>query len=218
MFPRLLAVATLVLLAAPGCKTTGPPTINRIWGDSIVPANDSTDYQCDAWDWNLEPITYAWSCDRGRLGWDSVNLVRWYAPESSGPAVVRGWVTDRDNNVTIDSVVVKVTKVTGTVLSYAGAVRADGFRSWRDSLRLGYRIKGTFSADTGRIGFLVLDDSNFQRWLGRLTYEALVSRTNAEEDSFDTVVGGTAWYNIVVDNRSDKLDKGITLFVQKTTP
>jgi len=211
-------ICLLVFLLVPGCTPSGPPVINRIWGDSLVPANDSTDYVCDAWDWGLKPIKYAWSCDRGGLGWDSANWVRWYSPESSGPALIRAWVTDLDSNVTRDSVVVEVQPVTSLVISYSGAVKANDFRSWRDSLRIGYEIRGTFATDSG-VSFLVVDDSNFQRWLGRQNFEALVRLERIEVlDSFDTTVSSTGWYNLVVDNRSEKRDRTFGLFAQKTSP
>jgi len=201
-----------------GCQQTGPPVIDDIGGDSLVPANDSADYVCYAWDWGLRPIEYDWSCDRGVLGWDSANWVRWHAPESSGPAVIRASVIDEDGLVTTDSQVVEVTEVKTVVIQYWGAVKALEFREWRDSLRIGYEIEGTFSADTG-VSFLVLDDSNYQRWLVRQTYQALVSLQNVvRADSFDTVVGRVGWYNLVIDNRSEKRDRTFGLFVLKTTP
>jgi len=208
----------LVFVSLSRCTPEGPPVINRIWGDSLAQANDTSDYACDAWDWGLKPIKYAWSCDRGRFGWDSTNWVRWYAPESSGPAIIRAWVTDLDSNVTRDSIEVEVQPVTSLVISYSGAVKANDFRAWRDSLRMAYEVRGTFVTDTG-VSFLVLDDSNYLRWLGRLTYQALVSLSRVEWlDTFDTVVSSTGWYNLVVDNRDEKRDRTFTLVIHKTSP
>ncbi len=209
----------MLLLAAVVCKEpTGPPVINSTSGDTVVSANDSATYACNAWDWGLGPIRFHWSCSHGKLAWDSVPSVKWYAPESSGPAVIRVVVTDEDQLAVSDSVDVLVTKVTTTLINFGGAIKAGHFREWQDSLRLGYALEGNFLVDTNLVSFLVLDDSNYWRWVNSQTYECLVARLFTRADTFDTVVPGTDVYHMVLDNSFGKLEKDFWLFVKTTTP
>jgi hypothetical protein len=211
------AVIALVLVLA-ACQKTGPPVIASVSGDTVVNALDSAVYDCNAWDWGNGPITYDWSCSRGNLAWDSAFRVKWYAPESSGPAAVKVAVTDLDNLTTRDSIAVRVARLKTTLVDYDGAVKAGEFREWRDSLRLGYELDGRFAVDTSRVAFFVLDDTNYLRWQNNQAYEPLVVRLRARADSFDTVVPSTRYYHFVLDNTAENLDKSLYLFIRKTTP
>jgi len=211
-----VGLSVLVLVA---CKErTGPPVINFTTGDTVVNANDSAIYECEAWDWGLGPVYFHWSCSKGNLAWDSFSLVKWFAPESSGPAVIWVNVTDEDGNSTADSVNLRVAQVKTVLINYSGAVKPGLFRFWQDSLRLGRTVRGSFSVDTNLVSFLILNDTNYRRWVNNQSYEYLVARLFAEEDSFAAAVPNSGIYYFVLDNSYGKMEKVFNLFVEEVTP
>ncbi|MEO0082736.1 MAG: hypothetical protein ABIL25_10705, partial [candidate division WOR-3 bacterium] len=197
--------AAVFLFLGAGCERTGPPTIEYFVGDTVVNAVDSAVYDCAAWDWGNRPISYDWSCSRGLLAWDSAFRVKWYSPESSGPATLRCLVQDQDGLTAYDSVLIRVRRVRRTVIDYSGAVKTGDFRSWWDTLRIGYEVEGRFVVDTSSL--LVLDDSNFNRWVARQNYSALVERRGVQNDSFRFFVSATGQFHFVVDNTDEKRDR-----------
>jgi len=210
----LLALCAVVA----ACRKPREPHIEYIFGDTVVTALDSATYDCNAWDWNSKRITYAWSASRGELAWGFGFRVRWYAPESSGPAQVSCVVTNADGFVNSETLVLRVKSLKKTIMDFNGAVKAGEFREWRDSLRAGYRLEGRFAVDTPRVSFLVLDSANYLQWRGDQAYEPLVARFGVKSDSFDTVVPAGLRYYFILDNRNEDTDKGFHLFVRKTTP
>ena len=212
-------VACMFLFVCGTCEETGPPVINGIGGDSIVPALDTVDYRGDAWDWGLGPVWYRWEASRGHFDRDSGQEVRWFAPESSGACDVVLLVTDEDGNTTRETLAVTVNRVTRTFVSLSAAVKAELFREWRDSLRTSHSVRCEFSVeDSNRLSFYVMDDSNYGLWLDGQPFEALAARESSPEDTFTVRVPRTDWYHYVMDNTEGKQDREFWLRVRTTTP
>lgn len=221
-FPPLFAASILLLLLA-ACEETGPPTINYLKGETSVNSSDSALFECQAWDWNDAPVWFEWACSRGSLVVETEEYyyqqVKWFAPESSGSVALRVRVVDEDNEVTTDSLVVNVRRVTKTRISFSAAVKAELFREWRDSLRTSHSVRCEFSVeDSNRLSFYVMDDSNYGLWLDGQPFEALASRESSPEDTFTVRVPRTDWYHYVMDNTEGKQDREFWLRVRTTTP
>jgi hypothetical protein len=177
---RVLAAPALALLASSAmCTRPGPLNIWRLRGDTLVKAADSAEYECRAWTPGRGGIIYHWEASRGELAWDYTDT---------------------------DSLLVRVSPVTRTVLDYDGGVKAQYYREWRDSLRAGYLLEGDFSVDTNTVSFFVLDSTDRARWVRNDSFQGLVSVRLAEADSFEVVVQNTGWYSMIIDNRYGKID------------
>jgi len=216
----------LVLLAAlaAGCRNTGPATIAKFEGPTEVNSGDTAEYVCDAWDWYLEPISFQWTASRGTLIEQAEgptvthSEARWAAPESSGTASVRVAVVDLDNEVTRDSVAVKVKKVTRTVINNQGVIKAGETHRWSDSLNFGHQLRGWVEVDTGTTSILLLDPANYQRWATGDTYEALFETIRVRKDSVSVGVTASGRYFFLLDNRAGKLAQDYQFRLFSTSP
>ncbi|UCG42264.1 MAG: hypothetical protein JSU73_10345 [candidate division WOR-3 bacterium] len=216
---RVLATLGVVLLALiPVCTRIDRPYIWRLRGDTLVNALDSAEYECRAWTPGKQGVVYSWEVSRGRLAWDYDSLVKWYTPETSGSVVMRLTAVNEWDLTDRDSLMIEVSPVTRTVLSYDGGVKALSYREWRDSLRAGYLLDGDFRVDTNTVSFFILDSTDRARWARNDSFHGLVSARLTEADSFEVVVRNTGWYSMIVDNRHGKIEKGFRVRVYKTTP
>ncbi len=217
------AVVLGLLCVAVGCRETGPPTIVRVEGDTVVSANDSTTYECIAWDWDYAPIEFTWSSSRGALVVETTTVshsrIRWHAPDSSGPVLIGVVVTDLDGMTDSDSVLVSVAKVTTTLIDCVGAVKTEQYRRWSDGYRPGYAVEGSFSVeDSNQLAFLMLDAPNYSRWVAGQSCDPLVAIESAIESSFSTTIPTGGTYHVLMDNTQGNCDKGFRLRVRRTTP
>ncbi|MFO7676409.1 MAG: hypothetical protein R6X12_08855 [bacterium] len=222
---RHLAALLLLAFALGGCRrNTGPPTITAFEGPTEVNSGDTATFECRAWDWYLEPITFAWTASRGRVIEQATgptvtySVARWAAPESAGTAVVRVAVIDLDSMVTGESLAVRVKAVTRTVLNLDGLLKAGELRAWSDSLSYGHRVRGRFEVDTGRVTLRLLDAANYRRWAAGESHEPLFISEQAKFDSIKAMVPASGRHHVVLDNRSGKVDQQFQLRLVTISP
>jgi hypothetical protein len=214
-----LAIAVLFVLAA-GCQQPKEaPIISSIDGSRSVEARDSADYTCNASDPDLKQLSYSWSQEGGSLGWDWGKKVRWFAPESSGDGVIRVTATDEDGLTAVESLMVTIRAETADVLFWDAAVKAGDFHSWADTVRAGYKLYGYCGSDTGDIFLLVMDDSNFTRWVAGQPASSLFQRSPWNtKDTFSARVEAAGLYHIIVDNTRGAEDYNFWLYIWKAGP
>jgi len=216
----VLLPAALLLLAFAGCpQPKEPPTISSIDGSRSVEARDSADYACNASDPDWRQLSYSWSQEGGSLGWDWGKNVRWFAPESSGEGVIRVTVTDEDGLTASDSFTVAVRAETVGVLFWDAAVKAGDFTAWPDTIRAGYQLYGYCGSDTGEIFLMVMDDSNFTKWVaGQTAIPLLKRRPWNTKDTFSVRIGAFGLHHLIMDNTQGAEDYNYYLNVWKAGP
>jgi len=208
-----------MLLAVAGCpQPKEAPVISSIDGSRSVEARDSVNYTCNASDPDLKQLSYSWSQEGGSLGWDWGRNVRWFAPESSGEGFIRVTVTDEDGLTASDSFSVTVRAETAGVLFWDAAVKAGDFQSWSDTVRTGYKLYGYCGSDTGEIFLMVMDDSNFTKWVAGQTAVPLLRRRPYTRDTFSVRIGAFGLYHLMVDNTQGAEDYNYYLNVWKAGP
>jgi hypothetical protein len=216
---RVLLPAAALLLGVAGCpQPKEAPVISSIDGSRSVRARDSADYTCNATDPDGKQLSYTWSQDGGSLGWDWGRNVRWFAPESSGEGVVRVTVTDEDGLAANDSFTVTVRAETLGVLFWDAAVKAGDFRAWPDTVAAGSKLYGRCGSDTGDIFLMVMDDSNFTKWVAGEPAVALLQRLAYKDDTFSIRVPAFGRYFLLIDNTQGAEDYSYYLNVWKAGP
>jgi hypothetical protein len=215
-----VAAALLLLLAVVGCaQPKDAPAISSIDGKRSVEARDSADYVCRATDLYPKELTFAWSQQGGRLGWDWGDSVRWFAPESSGRGLVRVTVTDADGLSATDSFAINVRPETAGVLFWDGAVKGGEYQAWSDTVRAGYKLYGYCGSDTGDILLLVMDDSNFTKWAAGQPSGSLLQRSPWDtKDTFSVRIETAGLHHIIMDNTRGVEDCNYWLYVWKAGP
>lgn len=212
--------ASFMLLAVAGCpQPKEAPVISSIDGSRSVEARDSVDYTCNATDPDLKQLSYSWSQEGGSLGWDWGKDVRWFAPESSGQGAIRVTVADEDGLTASDSFTVTVRAETAGVLFWDAAVKAGDFQAWSDTVRAGYKLYGYCGSDTGEILLMVMDDSNFTKWVaGQTAVPLLRRRPYNTRDTFSVRIGAFGLYHLMIDNTQGAEDYNYYLNVWKAGP
>jgi hypothetical protein len=219
-FCRVLLLAAVLLLVVAGCtQPKEAPIISSVDGSRSVRARDSADYTCNASDPDWKLLSYSWSQEGGSLGWDWGKNVRWFAPESSGKGVIRVTVTDEDGLTASDSFAVVVRAETLGVLFWDAAVKAGDFRAWPDTIRAGYKLYGRCGSDTGDIFLMVMDDTNFTKWVAGENAVPLLRRMpyQKDKDTFSLRIAAFGRYYVIVDNKGAK-DYNYYLNVWKAGP
>jgi hypothetical protein len=215
----LPAAVTLVLVVAGCSQPKDVPVISSIEGSRSVEARDSVDYTCDASDPDFKQLSYSWAQEGGRLGWNWGKEVRWFAPDSSGRAVVRVTVTDEDGLTASDSLAVTVRAETTGVLFWDAAVKAGDFQAWSDTVRAGYKVYGYCGSDTGNAYLMVMDDTNFNRWVAGEPAVSLLRRSPwNSRDTFSVWIGTFGLFHLVMDNSDGTKDCNYYLYVWKAGP
>jgi hypothetical protein len=214
--------AFVVLLAVAGCpQPKDAPVISSIDGRRSVEARDSADYVCRATDLYPKQLTYSWSQEGGRLGWDWGESVRWYAPDSSGRGLVRVTVTDEDGLSANDSLVITVRAETTGILFWDGAVKQGQYQAWSDTVRAAYKLYGYCGADSSNnvLWLMVVDDTNFKEWVaGRQSTSLLRETIDSRGKAFSVRVDSFDLYHFVVDNTQGAEDRNYWLNILKAGP
>ena len=211
--------ATLMLLAVAGCQQPKEaPVITSIEGSRSVEARDSAYYLCNVSNFDLQQLSYAWSQDVGRLGWNWGRYVLWFAPESSGRAAVRVTVTNEDGLSAVDSLTVTVRAETAEVLFRDAAVKAGDFQSWADTVRAGYELYGHCGSDTGEIFLMVMDDSNFTKWAAGQAAVSLFQSRLWDTNTFSVPISAFGLYHLIMDNTHGAEDYSYYVYVWKAGP
>jgi hypothetical protein len=216
----VLFAAILLLLAVAGCpQPKEPPIISSIDGLRSVRARDSVGYTCNASDPDFTQLSYSWSQEGGRFGWDWGKEVRWFAPDSSGRGTIRVTVTDEDGLSAIDSLTITVRAETTGVLFWDASVKAGDFHTWSDTVRAGYKLYGYCGSDTGEIFLMVMDDSNFTKWVAGQAAVPLLQRWPYDtRDTFSLRIGAFGLYHLIMDNTHGAEDYNYYLYVWKAGP
>lgn len=137
----------------------------------------------------------------GSLGWNWGKSARWFAPESSGQGLIRVTVTNQDSLSATDSFLVTVRADTVGVLFWDAAVKAGEFTSWPDTVHAGYKLYGYVGSDSGKLFLMVMDDSNFTRWVaGRSAIPLLESLAPGKGSAFSVQISASGLYHIIIDN------------------
>jgi len=208
-----------VLFCAYGCEQAKEsPVIASVDGNRSVRARDSADYWCNASDPDGTQLSYYWATEGGRLGWDWGRNVRWFAPESSGKGIVRVTVTDEDGLSVSDSFPVMVRAETAGVLFWDAAVKAGYYRAWPDTVRPGFKLYGYCGSDTGNIFLMVMDDTNFTKWVAGQSATPLLQRLPYQNDTFSVRISAFGVYHLVIDNTQGEEDYNYHLYVWKAGP
>jgi hypothetical protein len=219
----LALLPAALLLCVAGCpQPKEAPVISSIDGSRSVRARDSVDYTCNASDPDFKQLSYAWSQEGGRLGWDWGKEVRWFAPESSGHGAIRVTVTDEDGLTASDSSTGTVRAETAGVLSWDAAVKAGDFQTWSDTVRAGYKLYGYCWSDSGDVRLTVMDDSNFTKWVAGQTAVPLLQRRPykpySTTDTFSIRISALGLHHLIMDNKSGAEDCNYYLYVWKAGP
>jgi hypothetical protein len=216
----VLPAAVTLVLAVAGCsQPKETPVISSIEGSRSVEARDSVDYACGASDPDLKQLSYSWTQEGGRLGWNWGKEVRWFAPDSSGRAVVRVTVMDEDGLTASDSLSVTVRAETTGVLFWDATVKAGDFQAWSDTVRAGYKVYGYCGSDTGNTYLMVMDDTNFTKWVAGEPAVSLLRRSPWNtRDTFSIWIGSFGLLHLIVDNSDGLKDCNYYLYVWKAGP
>jgi len=218
-FCRVLLLAAVLLLVVAGCtQPKEAPIISSVDGSRSVRARDSADYTCNASDPDWKLLSYSWSQEGGSLGWDWGRNVRWFAPESSGKGVIRVTVTDEDGLSAVDSFTVTVRAETTGVLFWDAAVKAGDFQAWSDTMRAGHKLYGYCGSDSGDIFLMVMDDTNFTKWVAGQPAVPLLQRLPYTEDTFSVRIRAFGRYYLIMDNTQGAKDYNYYLNVWKAGP
>ena len=213
---RVLLPTAALLLSVAGCpQPKEAPVISSIDGSRSVRARDSVDYTCNASDPDWKQLSYSWSQEGGSLGWDWGKTVRWFAPESSGEGFIRVTVTDEDSLTVSDSFAVTVRAETAGVLFWDAAVKAGDFKAWPDTVRARYKLYGFCRSDTGDIYFMVMDDTNYTKWVAGEPAVPLLQRLAYQDDTFSIRVPAFGRYFLIIDNTQGLEDYNYNLYVWK---
>ncbi len=214
-----LALA-LVLFGIAGCpQPKEPPVIDSVDGSQSVEARDSADFTCNANDPDLKQLSYSWSQEGGSLGWDWGREVRWFAPESSGRALLRVTVTDEDGLSASDSLDITVRAETTDILNWDGAVKVGQYQAWPGTVLAGYRLFGYSVSDSGKLILRVMDDSSFTEWVAGHPVTPLWDTIVPDKwISFSVPIDASGLYHIVMDNKGGTADYNYVLHVWRLGP
>jgi hypothetical protein len=201
------------------CRTGfEPPVIREIAGNTRVQARDSCRFECRVEPGAKGPLSYQWWCSGGRLADSAAEQVTWYAPESSGQALVRVEVTDGLGRRAADSIVVEVRPRIVTFVNWEGAVKAGEAVHFSDSCLAGYRLSGTVRSDTGNILLIFLDEENFYRWQRGETYQPRIRRLAYQGGPVSDTIPVSGIYYLVLDNTGNFADCSYRINLQLTSP
>jgi hypothetical protein len=196
-----------------------PPVVDSIHGTANVNPTGSTTLTCFAHDPEGDSLTYSWSCTRGRLSSTSGRTVTWTAPDSSGSALVTVTVRDNHGGSDVGNKSITINRITTTLVRWDGALQAGYYIEWHSTIAIGYRVSGNFSVDAHDINFLILNATNYTRWVNNQSYTALVEYSRSAGASFSATIPATGTYYIILDNTCSLFtDKFCHITVQKTTP
>ena len=217
---RFLPPAAALVVLVTGCpQPKEAPVISSIDGSRSVEARDSVDYTCVASDPDWKQLSYLWSQEGGNLGWDWGKTVRWFAPESSGEGVVRVTVTDEDGLSASDSLTIAVRAETVGVLFWDAAVKESSYQAWSDTVRAGYKLYGYCGSDEGDVFLMVMDDTNFTKWVGGQPATPLRRCIPYNtDDTFSVRISAFGLYHLIMDNTEGATDCNYYLNVWKAGP
>jgi len=105
------------------------------------------------------------------------------------------------------------------VLFWDAAVKAGDFWAWSDTIRSGYKLYGRCGSDTCDVRLMVMDDSNFTKWVAGDAAVPLLQRLPyATRDTFSVRIGAFGRYYLIMDNTQGATDCNYYLNVWKAGP
>lgn len=202
-----------------------PPVIDSISGPSSVDAGGQGTYTCHARDPDGDSLTYFWECTRGHYMTRSQPTAKWYAPDSSGSAILKVTVSDGRGKEDDKSKTVSIRKVTTTWHDWYGTVPASSYKAWYGIMKAGYTVWGHFRVeqkdfpDALDINFYIMDSTNYFKWVRGQSSVGIVVKNRSQGTSFSAKVPRTCRYYAVLDNKFSLVTpKVVELLVKLTTP
>lgn len=217
-FGILLRFQTFFLLGS-GCPQRYlPPAINEVKGKPTVIVQESTWYKCEVALPEISGLRFSWWCTRGRLGSVFGDSVEWFAPESSGTAIVGVEVVDQKGKKARDSLIVVVKPRVVVFASWEGAVKGESYFFCADSAWGGYRLSGQSFADARNLCLYLFDGLNFLRWQNHEEAAFLIRRFVDDTSPFYDTIPATGVYYLVLDNRRNPYEVNFWVRIQLTSP
>lgn len=217
-FGILLGFLTFLLLVS-GCPQRDlPPVINGVKGKTTVTVQESTWYKCEVALPTISGLGFSWWCTRGRLVSASGDSVQWFAPESSGTAIVGVEVVDQKGKKARDSLIVVVKPRVVFFASWEGTVKGESYLFCADSAREGYRLSGQSYADARNLYLFLFDELNFLRWQNHEEAEFLIRRFVDDTSPFYDTIPTTGVYYLVLDNGRNPYEVNFRVEIQLTSP
>lgn len=210
-----------------GCfQKPGPPIINKLTGKEVVSVRDSVWVFCDAETPAVGPLIFRWKCTKGTLTFPPIvanrergtDSVKWFAPESSGSAVISVTVVDSRPDSVTDSLIITVSPLVRNFINWDGAVKAGGHFSWGDSCWAGYRLSGWSWSESLPTYLIFMSAVNFQKWQRGEPYEYLIRRPAYNVNPFYDTIPQTGIYYLVIDNSGSMKDCSFWVNIQLTSP
>ncbi len=191
----------------------------KLVGPDAVTVRDSAWFRCEV-DGVVPPLTFQWLCNKGRLREveDSRDSVQWFAPDSSGGAVINVMIVDSQGKSARDSLVVTINPLVKSFINWDGAVKSGGYFFWGDSGWQGYRLAGWSSGDTGTTYLLFMDEVNFLKWREGASYQYLIRRWAYNRSPFYDTLPATGLYYLVIDNIRNNKDCNFWVVIWLTSP
>lgn len=196
----------------------GPPVIKEIRGEVKVAAKDSVWFKCLMENPGAGGLNFSWWCSKGRFADGTGDSVKWFAPESSGSALVSVRANDLNGDSAVDSLSVTITTRKVNFVNWDGAVKAGASVFFSDSAWAGYRLNGTTTADTGNIFLIFFDSINFERWRRGESYQFRIKQPAYKTSPFYDTIPETGIYYLVLDNKNNFNDCSFRVNIRLTSP
>jgi hypothetical protein len=215
-----LLLAVTVGLIVRCAKQNRPPQIASISGPDSIQADGNCALTCNASDPDGDSLTYAWTCERGHCTPATGRTVNWYAPDTSGNVIIIATVQDPHGATDQSTKMISVTRVTTTHLDTNGIyIPAGSSQAFYLTCKVGHTASGSFSVPQYGITFMVLDSSNYDKWVNNQTYTYLVQYYKSAGSSYSVVIPATQCYYFLLDNTFSILTpKYASLSIYTTTP
>ncbi|MBN2465368.1 hypothetical protein JXD38_07065 [candidate division WOR-3 bacterium] len=203
-------------------KPNEAPIIDSISGPASLPANGSTTLTCYAHDPDGDSLTYAWTCERGHVTPPTGATVTWTAPDTSGNVIITATVRDAHNANDQRTKTINVTKVTTTWIDTMVSVPAASAKAWYGTMKIGYRVWGSFSVEQKAttaldINFYVFDSTNYYKWVNNQSATGVVVVNRSSGTSYSGTIPKTCRYYVVLDNTYSILTPKVVTFNTKLT-
>ncbi|MGQ9677727.1 MAG: hypothetical protein ACUVUD_00385 [bacterium] len=194
------------------------PAIKAVKGKTTVTVQDSSWYKCEVAAPGFPQLLFSWWCTRGQLVSTSGDSVQWFAPESSGIAIVGVEVEGQRGEKVRDSLIVVVMPRVLVFASWEGAVKGGSYVFCADSALQGYRLSGRSFADSRNLYLFLFDELNFLRWQNNEEFEFLIRRFVDDSSPFYDTIPTTGVYYLVLDNGRNFYEVNFSIEIQLTSP
>lgn len=218
---RVLLLAVFLGLSVSGCSRNQdePLVIELIEGPTEVRVRDTVGFKCLVSQRQPGPLDFTWACSTGRLTWDWGYRVRWHAPETSGRSFLCVTAADSLGNTATETLRLLVTKRVVWPIIWDAAVKPYSFAHWMDSMWAGYVLSGRSGSDsTYPVFLLVMDDSEYQKWVSGEPAVYIVRRLCYKDGVFTDTLRSTGRFHVIVDNTQSPAETDFWVRISLTSP